>query len=670
MGTLEQRVRRYLLSRLCHRAVLDLYQEAVAAGLLGTHFDRAGRATALRSWFVSDKARDLLSGDPAHDRRIIGRMIGSGCRHCNDMVTDYRFSTDDTGSDCRNIYDWSTPEPADPQRKPKSGRRGTSRESGISFSYVGNLLREHLPAPAPMHVAVALLVARTVGTSLLRLSMLTNPLRSPTPFVLIKAPVNRFEASVGMMLEDGLLLPFPCKLEDVLREGPLSGRYRDSGSAGPQQRRLKTVAGSAALKRDDRIVRGRLRHAMTDEPAPVLVVDETRRALTPVLTETADLVVECTGFDGPMVADLLHICVGVPPQETMTLLESSAFDLKCLSIDDLVLAVRPGRSANEILSILAMLVERCSDEDIDGKAANGENGHRRSSGDRGRGRASEKQTSDPNPGDAGVELILPVAVSDAEDAGMSSGRKQASASRTPVLSVETLSGYGPAREWAIDLKADLGLWREGRLSWSDMSTKLLLSGPPGTGKTTFARALCNSLQVPMLTTSVANWLEPGYLGDVLKLMLASFEAAASRSPSILFIDEIDNIGTRQMAGHRNYDDYWSSLINRLLELLDGSAKTEGVVIVAATNLPEKIDPALLRSGRLESHVRLPLPDLETLTSILAHHLGDDLPEVLSSAPTGRPRSRLRPPPARDNDPQRLRKNAQRRKAEKGKRVSP
>ncbi|EMS95495.1 ATPase central domain-containing protein [Agrobacterium tumefaciens str. Cherry 2E-2-2] len=211
-------------------------------------------------------------------------------------------------------------------------------------------------------------------------------------------------------------------------------------------------------------------------------------------------------------------------------------------------------------------------------------------------------------------------------------------SRLRQLRVETLSGYGEARDWALDLKEDLQIWRDGGLPWSEMSTKLLLSGPPGTGKTTYARALCNSLQVPLLVTSVASWLEPGYLGDVLKRISKAFELARENAPVILFIDEIDNIGSRSAGRREQHDDYWRSLINRLLELLDGTSKTDGVIIVAATNLPEKIDPALLRSGRLEKHVAIPLPDTEALVGILAHHLGDDLAGVLASTPSGSPQT--------------------------------
>jgi cell division protease FtsH len=108
-------------------------------------------------------------------------------------------------------------------------------------------------------------------------------------------------------------------------------------------------------------------------------------------------------------------------------------------------------------------------------------------------------------------------------------------------------------------------------------------------------------------------LETSHLGDVLAAMNATFEQAKESAPCILFIDEVDNIGNRG-SSDRAYDDYWSSLVNRMLELLDGASKTEGVIVIGATNRPDKIDPALLRSGRLERHIVIPPPDTAALVS--------------------------------------------------------
>ncbi|UWU27658.1 ATP-binding protein [Rhizobium sp. WSM1274] len=193
----------------------------------------------------------------------------------------------------------------------------------------------------------------------------------------------------------------------------------------------------------------------------------------------------------------------------------------------------------------------------------------------------------------------------------------------PALLVETLTGYDAAKDWALGLKSDLADYLAGNLAWFDMSTKLLLSGPPRIGKTTFARALCNSLQVPLVVSCVSTWLQGEYLHAVLDRMADTFAQARAQAPCILFVDEIDGIGMRVSAS-RQYADYWNAYVNKLLELLDGAVKSEGVIVVGATNRPNEIDEAIRRSGRLETHIDIPRPDILALAGILAHQLGPDL----------------------------------------------
>uniref|UniRef100_Q07NV6 AAA ATPase, central domain protein n=1 Tax=Rhodopseudomonas palustris (strain BisA53) TaxID=316055 RepID=Q07NV6_RHOP5 len=209
---------------------------------------------------------------------------------------------------------------------------------------------------------------------------------------------------------------------------------------------------------------------------------------------------------------------------------------------------------------------------------------------------------------------------------LSAGKASPPTVETDHPRLEALAGLGEVRDWGNSLARDVKDYREKRIPWSAVDRGILVSGPSGTGKTMFARALGNTCGVPVQVHSLARWQARGHLGDLLKAMRSAFGAALQSAPSILFIDEIDAFGSRNDFSGQN-EQYCREVVNGLLECLDGAESREGVVVVAATNFPEKVDPALLRPGRLDRHLRIPLPDVDALGGILRFHLGDDLPMV-------------------------------------------
>ncbi|QND47689.1 AAA family ATPase [Rhizobium lusitanum] len=182
-----------------------------------------------------------------------------------------------------------------------------------------------------------------------------------------------------------------------------------------------------------------------------------------------------------------------------------------------------------------------------------------------------------------------------------------------------LSGYGKAKAWGLELAEDLKAWRDGSITWEDADRGVLLSGPPGSGKTSFAAALAKTCDVPFVSASAAQWQSEGHLGDMLKAMRRSFSDAEAVRPCVLLIDEFDSIGSRTEDAGGN-SSYQRQVVNAVLELLDGAHSREGVIVVGATNYPYLIDPALLRAGRLERHFEIGLPDEDTRAGIFRYYL--------------------------------------------------
>ena len=146
----------------------------------------------------------------------------------------------------------------------------------------------------------------------------------------------------------------------------------------------------------------------------------------------------------------------------------------------------------------------------------------------------------------------------------------------------------------------------------------LLVGPPGTGKTLLARAIAGEAGVPFFTISGSDFVEM-FVGVGASRVRDMFEQAKKNAPCIVFIDEIDAVGRSRGAGYGGGNDEREQTLNQLLVEMDGFEANEGIIIVAATNRPDVLDPALLRPGRFDRQVQVPNPDIKGREKILLVH---------------------------------------------------
>jgi cell division protease FtsH len=147
----------------------------------------------------------------------------------------------------------------------------------------------------------------------------------------------------------------------------------------------------------------------------------------------------------------------------------------------------------------------------------------------------------------------------------------------------------------------------------------LLVGSPGTGKTLLARAIAGEAGVPFFTISGSDFVEM-FVGVGASRVRDMFEQAKKSAPCIVFIDEIDAVGRSRGAGLGNQNDEREQTLNQLLVEMDGFEANEGIIIIAATNRPDVLDPALLRPGRFDRQVVVPRPDIEGRVKILQVHM--------------------------------------------------
>jgi cell division protease FtsH len=150
---------------------------------------------------------------------------------------------------------------------------------------------------------------------------------------------------------------------------------------------------------------------------------------------------------------------------------------------------------------------------------------------------------------------------------------------------------------------------------------VLLVGPPGTGKTLLARAVAGEAGVPFMSVTGSDFMEM-FVGVGASRVRDLFQNARKQAPAIIFVDEIDSIGRKRGAGLGGGHDEREQTLNQMLAEMDGFEATEGIVMMAATNRPDILDPALLRPGRFDRQIVVPLPDLEERLPILKVHCKD------------------------------------------------
>lgn len=587
---MDARLAKHLLWRLRHQAEADAIARATGAELLTKR-----RVAVAGRWLSAFVPGPLAKGrSQAEIVRMLERLGRSGSISRDDDAPE--------GEDIAGASD--APEP--------SSNHGDSKVEAAS------LLRAVRQSAEPLRaadVATMLLAARSITMSVMPFAEILEALRLPAPIMTVTGRVAGFEEVFLDLLERGLILPGKVA---TCNGNTFSRDYGFRFSHVPDARWRVVVFTATNVDPEDRERMARKVAFAARSHYPILGVSEDESRLPDPLRQAARINLVCGQLDMGIIRETMRAVLGEAPKDSLPHDHASA-----LTLADLALAIRPGTSAKRALAIMdglaRMRLASAAKEENDSGVSNRKESGRKESGST-TATKSKSGRGAPGSGSERIEPALPT--------GTDTDRF--------IPRVETLSGYGEAKAWALELKEDLALWRAGKLGWEEMSAKLLLSGPPGTGKTTFARALCNTLQVPLIATSVATWMEPGYLGDVLIRMNATFAEAEAAKPAILFVDEIDGINMRGSSGE--WTTYWDQIVNRLLELLDGATRSDGVVVIGATNNPDRIDKALLRSGRLERHIVIPKPDTEALIGILRHHLKGDLDAVIASAPqqeTGR-----------------------------------
>src|SRR4051812_49432544 len=206
---------------------------------------------------------------------------------------------------------------------------------------------------------------------------------------------------------------------------------------------------------------------------------------------------------------------------------------------------------------------------------------------------------------------------------MNIGKSRAKVYNTekPKTTFNDVAGYGPVKQEiseVVDFLKNPGKFKE---IGARIPKGVLLVGPPGTGKTLIARAVAGEAGVPFVSVTGSDFMEM-FVGVGAARVRDLFQTARKQAPAIIFVDEIDSIGRKRGAGLGGGHDEREQTLNQMLAEMDGFEATEGIVMMAATNRPDILDPALLRPGRFDRQILVPLPTQDERVAILRVHFRD------------------------------------------------
>jgi cell division protease FtsH len=206
---------------------------------------------------------------------------------------------------------------------------------------------------------------------------------------------------------------------------------------------------------------------------------------------------------------------------------------------------------------------------------------------------------------------------------MNIGRSRAKVYTTekPKTTFADVAGYSGVKEEiteVVDFLKNAGKFKE---IGARIPKGVLLVGPPGTGKTLIARAVAGEAGVPFISVTGSDFMEM-FVGVGAARVRDLFQTARKQAPAIIFVDEIDSIGRKRGAGLGGGHDEREQTLNQMLSEMDGFETTEGIVMMAATNRPDILDPALLRPGRFDRQIVVPFPTQSERREILVVHCKD------------------------------------------------